>query len=191
MKCLEERIEEDGVIINENILKVDKFLNQQIDVELIERLAEEFFQVFQNRGITKVITIEASGIAPAVLVGLKLGIPVIFLKKSLPKTMDSYYSSIINSHTKGRKYSIYMDKYLLDENDKVLFIDDFLGNGETFKGIEDIVRQSDSEIEGVGIVIEKSFQSGRKYIENQGYDIYSLARISNMKNSKIIFEREW
>lgn len=190
MKYLEERIEEEGIVISENILKVDKFLNQQIDVDLVERLAEEFFQVFKNRGITKVITIEASGIAPAVLVGLKLGTPVIFLKKSLPKTMERYYSSVVDSHTKGKKYSIYMDKDLLDENDKILFIDDFLGNGEAFKGVEDIVKQSDSKIEGVGIVVEKSFQAGREYIENQGYDIYSLARISSMENSRIVFEGE-
>lgn len=187
MKLLQEAIEQRGTIINDDILKVDSFLNHQIDCELMEKIGAEFADYFKNRGITKIITIESSGIAPAVFAGLKMKLPVIFLKKSEPSTMkDPVYTEAF-SFTKNRKYTLCMERNCLNSNDVVLFIDDFLANGQAFISAENLIHQCHARIEGIGIVIEKSFQKGRKLIEEKEYDIYSLARIQDMKDNTIIW----
>lgn len=187
MKLLQEAIEQRGTIINDDILKVDSFLNHQIDCELMEKIGLEFANYFKERNITKIVTIESSGIAPAVFAGLKMKLPVIFLKKSEPSTMkDPVYTEAF-SFTKNRKYTLCMERNCLNQNDIVLFIDDFLANGQAFISAENLIQQCNARIEGIGIVIEKSFQKGRKLIEEKGYDIYSLARIQDMKDNKIIW----
>lgn len=187
MKLLQEAIEKRGEIINDSILKVDSFLNHQIDCALMEQIGIEFANYFKDKHFTKIVTIESSGIAPAVFTGLKMNLPVIFLKKSEPSTMkDPVYTEAF-SFTKNRKYTLCMERNCLNSEDSVLFIDDFLANGQAFISAEDLVHQCNAKIDGIGIVIEKSFQKGRGLIEEKGYDIYSLARIQEMKDNKVVW----
>lgn len=189
MKLLQEAIEKRGEIINDSILKVDSFLNHQIDCALMEQIGIEFANYFKDKHFTKIVTIESSGIAPAVFTGLKMDLPVIFLKKSEPSTMkDPVYTEAF-SFTKNRKYTLCMERSCLNPEDSVLFIDDFLANGQAFISAEDLVHQCNAKINGIGIVIEKSFQKGRQLIEEKGYDIYSLARIQEMKDNKIVWTK--
>lgn len=187
MKLLQEAIEQRGTIINDDILKVDSFLNHQIDCDLMEKIGAEFADYFKDRGITKIVTIESSGIAPAVFAGLKMKLPVIFLKKSEPSTMQDPVYTEAFSFTKNRKYTLCMERSCLNPDDVILFIDDFLANGQAFLSAENLVQQCHARIEGIGIVIEKSFQQGRKLIEEKGYDICSLARIQAMKEQTILW----
>ena len=188
MKLLQEAIEQRGTIINDDILKVDSFLNHQIDCRLMKAIGQEFAAHFHNQNVTKIVTIESSGIAPAVFSGDCMDVPVIFMKKSEPSTMlDPVYTEAF-SFTKNRKYTLCMERQFLSENDRVLFIDDFLANGQAFLSAEDLIQQCGAHVVGVGIVIEKSFQKGRALIEEKGYDIYSLARIQAMKDNKILWK---
>lgn len=187
MKLLEETILEKGEILNGNILKVDAFMNQQIDPFLMEKIGEEFADHFRNKQITKVLTVESSGIAPALMCAYKLNVPLVFLKKAQPSTMRDPLVSEVFSFTKNKTYTLCVEKKLIDEDDKVLFIDDFLANGEAFKGVEGIISQTHAQIGGIGIVIEKSFQKGHAYIEEKGYDLYSLASIKSLENGMISF----
>ena len=155
----------------------------------IELVGIEFANYFKDKHFTKIVTIESSGIAPAVFAGLKMNLPVIFLKKSEPSTMkDPVYTEAF-SFTKNRKYTLCMERSCLNPEDSVLFIDDFLANGQAFISAEDLVHQCNAKIDGIGIVIEKSFQKGRQLIEEKGYDIYSLARIQEMKDNKIVWTK--
>ncbi|MBB5184255.1 xanthine phosphoribosyltransferase [Faecalicoccus acidiformans] len=188
MKLLQEAIEQRGTIINDDILKVDSFLNHQIDCRLMKAIGQEFAAHFQDQNVTKIVTIESSGIAPAVFAGDCMDVPVIFMKKSEPSTMlDPVYTEAF-SFTKNRKYTLCMERQFLSKNDRVLFIDDFLANGQAFLSAEDLIQQCGAHVVGVGIVIEKSFQKGRALIEEKGYDIYSLARIQAMKDNKILWK---
>lgn len=185
MKLLQEAIEKRGIILNDNILKVDSFMNHQIDPQLMFEIGKEFADHYRNQEITKIVTIESSGIAPAVFTGLAMNLPVVFLKKSEPSTMiDPVYVESF-SFTKNRKYTLCMESSMLEQGDKILFIDDFLANGQAFESFESLMGKCGATIAGIGIVIEKSFQKGRKTIEDKGYDIYSLARIQSMENGKI------
>lgn len=188
MKLLEDVILEKGEILEGNILKVDSFMNHQIDPILMEKLGIEFAEYFKDRKITKVLTVESSGIAPSLMCALKLQVPLVFLKKNQPSTMRQPLTSEVFSYTKNKAYTLCMEKHFLNNDDIVLFIDDFLANGEAFRGVEDIIKQSGARLEGVGIVIEKSFQKGHEYIISQGYDLYSLADIKAFNNGKIIFK---
>lgn len=188
MKLLTEAIKEKGRVLNGNILKVDTIINHQIDPVLMDKIGEEFYHHFKEKGITKVLTVESSGIAPAVMTALKLNVPVLFLKKAQPSTMSNPLTAEVFSYTKNKQYTLCAERNYIADNDKILFIDDFLANGEAFKGVETIVSQTNAEIVGVGILIDKSFQAGHDYIVNKGYDLYSLANIKSFHNGIIEFE---
>ncbi|MFV0382150.1 MAG: xanthine phosphoribosyltransferase [Breznakia sp.] len=190
MKQLIDKIKQEAVIKEESIIKVDHFLNHQIDVSLMSDIANVFYMYFQNTSITKIVTIESSGIAPAAFSALRFHVPCIFLKKEKPSTMEHPLSVEVFSYTKNKPYHLYVDAALFSQNDKVLFIDDFLANGEAFLGFEKLMKQMYVEIKGVGIVIEKSFQLGRNIITNKAYPLCSLARIASLKDNIITFTKE-
>lgn len=191
MKLLEERIVQDGRVLSEGVLKVDQFLNHQIDPALMQAMGEDFANYFEQKGITKVITIEASGIAPAVFTGLSLGVPVVVAKKNVGITMtDELAAADVYSFTKQQNYTISVSKSVLSENDTVLIIDDFLANGQAALGLMSICQQLGAAVAGIGIVIEKSFQTGRSLLEEQGADVYSLARIRSLENGQVEFVEE-
>lgn len=188
MDKLKEKIMQEGQVINEEVLKVDRFLNHQIDPQLMQAVGEEFAEYFKAKGITKIITIEASGIAPAVFAGLILDVPVIVAKKNVGITMtDDLTTAEVYSFTKQKTYTITMSKALLEKTDKVLIIDDFLANGQAALGLMEMCQQMDIEVVGIGIVIEKAFQTGRSLLEEKGIDVYSLARVQSLKNNTVTF----
>ena len=190
MSYLQERILSDGVALNEDVLKVDSFLNHQIDPVVMNEVSKEFVDYFGDKGITKVLTIEASGIAPAIWVASELQVPMLFAKKTEPSTMKSedQYTHDVHSFTKNKTSRVIVSSKYLSADDRVLIIDDFLANAEASLGLVDIVKQSGAEIAGVGICIEKSFQPGRQKLEDAGIDVYSVARIKELGKDKITFE---
>ncbi|MGY3777344.1 xanthine phosphoribosyltransferase [Isobaculum melis] len=191
MKLLEERILKEGTVIGNEVLKVDHFLNHQIDPVLMQAIGKEFARLFEGLGINKIITIESSGIAPAVFAGLEMGIPVIFARKHKSLTLtDNLYSSTVYSFTKKVSNEIAVSKQFLSQDDHVLLIDDFLANGQAAVGLIDICKQAGAHISGVGIVIEKSFQKGRALVEEQQIKIESLARIASFKDNQVVFVEE-
>lgn len=188
MKLLEDRMIKDGNILGENILKVDSFLTHQVDYKLMKEIGNVFAKAYDDAGITKVVTIEASGIAPAVYVAEALDVPMIFAKKHKNITMtEGILTAEVYSFTKQVTSTVSIAGRFLNSNDKVLIIDDFLANGQAAKGLIEIISQAGASIAGVGIVIEKSFQDGRQVIENQGVRVTSLARIKNFDNGKLNF----
>lgn len=191
MQLLENYIREKGTVLEGNVLKVDSFLNHQIDPELMDKMGEAFAERFREAGITKIVTIESSGIAPAVFAGLKLGVPVIFARKKKSVTLtDNLYTSTVYSYTKKESNEIAVSKAFLEADDRLLLIDDFLANGQAVIGLLEIAEMSDAEVVGIGIVIEKSFQQGRTLVEKTGVPIYSLARIASLSDKGIEFVRE-
>lgn len=188
MKTLKKAIEEQGMMLNDDVLKVDRFVNHQINCQLMKEVGEAFYEHFKDKHITKILTIESSGIAPSVFCGCCFDVPVVFIKKAQPSTMLNPVSAEVFSFTKNKHYTVCLEKDFLNENDHVLFIDDFLANGEAFKAAESLVEQCNATIEGVGILIEKTFQAGHDYIVNKGYDLCSLAPIRTMKNGKITWD---
>lgn len=181
MKLLEERIRKDGVVKEGNILKVDSFLNHQIDVELFNKMGEEFKQLFADRPINKILTIEASGIGIACIVAQHFGVPVVFAKKAKSINLDGdTYVTKIQSFTHQRVYDVIVSKKFLSADDHVLIIDDFLANGCAVDGLIDLIRSAGATVEGVGIAIEKGFQEGGKRIRAKGIRVESLAIIESM-----------
>lgn len=189
MEILKEKILQEGQVKTANILKVDSFLNHQIDINLMNEIGSEFKRRFQREVINKILTIEASGIAVASITAQYFSnAKVVFAKKSEALNMGSeVYESTVHSYTKNKTYSAIVSKSYLNSGDKVLIIDDFLANGCAASALIDIVRQAKAEVVGVGIVIEKGFQQGRKEIERQGVRVESLAIIGNMKDDSICF----
>ncbi|EHJ57660.1 xanthine phosphoribosyltransferase [Streptococcus urinalis FB127-CNA-2] len=188
MKLLEDRILKDGNILGDNILKVDSFLTHQVDFKLMTEIGKVFAKTFESLGITKVVTIEASGIAPALYVAQELDVPMIFAKKHKNITMtEGILTAEVYSFTKQVTSTVSIASKFLSQNDKVLIIDDFLANGQAAKGLIDIINQAGASVEGVGIVIEKSFQDGRSLLENSGVKVTSLARIKNFENGSLNF----
>ena len=191
MKLLEEIIKRDGKVLNENVLKVDSFLNHQIDPHLMYEIGKEFARLFANDEITKIVTIESSGIAPAVMTGLIMNVPVVFARKSKSLTLyESLLTSTVYSFTKKEANDIAISKKYLNEHDRVLIIDDFLANGEAALGLVDLVHQVNAAIAGIGIVIEKSFQPGIHKLKEQGIRVESLARIASLSNGEVKFLNE-
>ena len=188
MKALKERILKDGKCFEGGILKVDNFINHQMDPILMKSMAVEFVRRFASTKINKVLTVEASGIAPAIMVGYLLELPVVFAKKKKPVTMDNMLATQIFSFTKGRTYDVCVSKDFLCPGDKVLFIDDFLANGNAAKGIIDLVDQADAELVGMGFLIEKAFQEGGDWLREQGIHVESLAIIESLDNCEIKFK---
>ena len=188
MKKLEERIFQDGQVLGENILKVDSFLTHQVDFSLMKEIGQVFAEAVKDAGITKVVTIEASGIAPSVYVAEALGLPMIFAKKAKNITMtEGILTAEVYSFTKQMTSTVSIAKKFLNSDDKVLIIDDFLANGQAAKGLITIIEQAGAQVEAVGIVIEKSFQNGRKLLETAGYRVLSLARIAGFEKGQVVF----
>ena len=191
MKILEDMILERGIAVNEDILKVDSFVNHQVDPELMKNIGDEFAEHFKGQGITKVATIESSGIAPALMTALALNVPMLILKKQPSKILNQdLYLTVVTSYTKGTSYELTLSKNFISENDHVLIIDDFLANGEAATGAIRLIRKAHATIAGVGILIEKSFQPGYEKLTEQGIDVYSLARIAKLGEGVIEFVKD-
>ena len=191
MKILEDMILERGIAVNEDILKVDSFVNHQVDPELMKNIGDEFAEHFKGQGITKVATIESSGIAPALMTALALNVPMLILKKQPSKILNQdLYQTVVTSYTKGTSYELTLSKNFISENDHVLIIDDFLANCEAATGAIRLIRKAHATIAGVGILIEKSFQPGYEKLTEQGIDVYSLARIAKLGEGVIEFVKD-
>ena len=181
MKFLEDRIKKDGIVKAGNVLKVDSFLNHQIDVELMDMLGSEFKKYFYQKKITKILTIEASGIGIACLTARYFQVPVWFAKKTQTVVQDDdKYSSQVYSYTHKCSNNIFISKKYMNSSDHVLIIDDFLANGAACMGLIDIVKQAGATLEGVGICVEKGFQDGGKKLRDMGIDVQSLAIVESM-----------
>ncbi|MDW0111678.1 xanthine phosphoribosyltransferase [Sporosarcina saromensis] len=188
MKELHEKIIQDGKVLSNDVLKVDAFLNHQIDPPLMQAIGEEFAARFKEDGITKILTIESSGIAPAMMTGLIIGTPVVFARKKKSLTMsDHLFTSSVHSFTKKETNEISVSKDFLQKGDKVLLMDDFLANGQAVLGLLDIIEQAEAELVGVGIVIEKGFQPGGAMIREKGIRVESLAIIQSLEDGKVTF----
>lgn len=193
MQLLKDRIRKDGIIKQGNVLKVDSFLNHQMDIELFQEIGKEFKKRFAGEEINKILTIEASGIGIACVVAQEFGVPVLFAKKSKTKNISGeVYTSKVESFTHGRIYDIIVSKDFLGEGDKVLLIDDFLANGKALEGLAALVEESGAELVGAGVVIEKGFQIGGKLIRDRGVHLESLAIVDDMdwRSGKIVFRGE-
>ncbi|HHS2654916.1 TPA: xanthine phosphoribosyltransferase [Streptococcus agalactiae] len=188
MKLLEERILKDGDVLGENILKVDSFLTHQVNFELMQEIGKVFADKYKEAGITKVVTIEASGIAPAVYAAQALGVPMIFAKKAKNITMtEGILTAEVYSFTKQVTSQVSIVSRFLSNDDTVLIIDDFLANGQAAKGLLEIIGKAEAKVAGIGIVIEKSFQDGRDLLEKTGVPVTSLARIKAFENGRVVF----
>ena len=192
MNCLEERILKDGIVKSGNVLKVDSFLNHQMDIDLMQEIGREFHRRFADKPITKVMTIEASGIGIACFVAKEFGVPMVFAKKSKSINIDGdMYIAEVESFTHKNKNMVIVSKKFLKEEDHLLIIDDFLANGCALQGLISLAESAGATIEGLGIVIEKGFQIGGKVIRNLGYHLESLAIVDGMNaETGEIFFRE-
>lgn len=193
MLLLEERIRKDGRVKTGNVLKVDSFLNHQIDVRLLNQMGEEWYRIFKDERIDKVLTIEASGIAIAVIAAQYFGTPVLFAKKAQSVNIDGdVYSTKVQSYTHNRIYDVILSKKFLHEGENVLIIDDFLANGCALEGLIDLVDQAKANLVGVGIAIEKGFQKGGRELREKGIRIESLAIVESMDaaTGEIKFRRQ-
>ena len=193
MNCLEERILKDGVVKEGNVLKVDSFLNHQMDIALMNEIGKEFYRRFEGKPINKILTIEASGIAIAYAVAQQFHVPVLFAKKSKSINIagDTYVAEV-ESFTHKNRNTVVVSKQFLNENDRVLIIDDFLANGCALQGLISIVDQSGASVEGIGIAVEKGFQVGGQIIRNLGYQLESLAIVESMNHEtgEIVFRQQ-
>lgn len=181
MELLKERIRKDGKVKDGNVLKVDSFLNHQIDVKLLEEIGKEFKSLFGKEEVTKVLTIEASGIGIAVETARAFGVPVVFAKKSKTKNIaGEVYTSKVMSYTHGREYDIIVSKDFLGPEDRVLIVDDFLANGAALEGLIHLIKDAGATLCGCGIVIEKGFQPGGEELRKRGINIQSLAIVDSM-----------
>lgn len=193
MNFLEERIVKEGVVKEGNVLKVDSFLNHQMDIDLFDQIGEEFKRRFQNKEINKILTIEASGIGIAVAAARHFKVPVVFAKKAKSINLDGdMYNASVESFTHKNTNQVIVSKKFLNSNDKVLIIDDFLANGCALQGLIQIIKEANASVEGIGIVIEKGFQIGGRTIRNLGYQLESLAIIESMDSSTgtIVFREQ-
>ena len=193
MNFFEERILRDGIVKEGNVLKVDSFLNHQMDVELLDKMGEEFYNRFKDKNITKILTIEASGIGIACFVAKYFGVPALFAKKSKSVNIDGdVYSAEVESFTHKNKNKVIVSKKFLNEDDRVLIIDDFLANGCALQGLIAITESAGATVEGIGIAIEKGFQVGGTIIRNLGYRLESLAIVDSMDpaTGKVTFRKQ-
>ncbi len=193
MELLEQRIKKDGVVKPGNVLKVDSFLNHQMDIDLFNKMGEEFKRLFANKKINKILTIEASGIGIACIVAQHFHVPVVFAKKAKSINLDGeMYSTQIKSFTHGKTYDVIVSKKFLSKDDHVLIIDDFLANGCALIGLITLVQDAGASIEGIGIAVEKGFQSGGELIRATGIQLESLAVIDSMnpETGELVFRHE-
>jgi len=188
MKELKERILRDGKVLSGGILKVDSFINHQVDAQLMNACGQEFARRFADIGATKILTAEISGIAPALTTAIALGLPVVYARKTKPITMpDQVYLTLAPSHTKGRMVELIISPEHLGRGEKVLIIDDFLATGATILGLVRLAQTAGSTIVGIGALIEKTFEGGRKALEPLGVPVHSLACITELSDEKIVF----
>lgn len=193
MKLLEDRIRKDGIIREGNVLKVDNFINHQMDIGLFEEMAKEWKRLFADKKINKILTIEASGIGIAAIVAREFDVPVVFAKKSKSINLDdNNFSTKIQSFTHGKVYDVIVSKKFLSPEDHILVIDDFLANGCALLGLTELVESAGATVEGIGIAIEKGFQQGGKIIREKGYQLESLAIVESMDaaNKTITFREQ-
>lgn len=191
MDFISQRIAREGQALDGNILLVDSFLNHQVDMELMREIGDAFAEHFRAFGITRVLTVESSGIAPAGMTALMLGVPLVVFKKFAMRISNgTVYQTNVQSFTKNTQYEMTVSRKYLPEGEKVLFIDDFLAMGEAALGAAKIIREAGCTLAGIGIVIEKTFQPGRKRLDTLGYDVFSLARIASMSQEGIEFVKE-
>lgn len=191
MQLLKQKIVNEGKTLEGNIIKVDTFLNHQIDIELLNEIGKEFKKRFQDKDVTKILTIEASGIAVAVIAAQYFNVPVVFAKKTVGKNMDkAVYIGSVYSYTKSQHYNILVSKDSISHEDNVLLIDDFLANGQAILGLKEIVDAAQANLVGAGIVIEKGFQKGGKLLRDAGIQVESLAIIDSLENNIIVFRDE-
>ena len=191
MKLLEDRIRSDGDVLPGNVLKINSFLNHQVDPELMKKVGEEFSRLFKDSGITKVLTCEASGIAPGVMTAYELHVPLVFARKKKPATLnDAVYWADVYSYTKKVTNQICVEQKFLHKGERLLIIDDFLANGEAVKGMINIANQAEAEVDGVGIVVAKTFQGGSEWLKNHGYRLEALAEIDSLANNQVHFVGE-
>lgn len=193
MKLLEDRIRRDGVVKEGNVLKVDRFLNHQMDIELFQEIGKEFKRRFANENVNKILTIEASGIGIACIAAESFHVPVVFAKKTQTKNIaGEVYTTQVESFTHGRIYDIIVSKEFLGKGDRVLLIDDFLANGKALEGLAQLVQDSGAELVGAGVVIEKGFQRGGDAIREKGIHLESLAIVESMndKTGEIVFREQ-
>ena len=191
MKLLEDRIRSDGEVLPGNVLKINSFLNHEVDPELMKKVGEEFSRLFKDSGITKVLTCEASGIAPGVMTAYELHVPLVFARKKKPATLnDAVYWADVYSYTKKVTNQICVEQKFLHKGEQLLIIDDFLANGEAVKGMINIANQAEAEVAGVGIVVAKTFQGGSVWLKNHGYRLEALAEIDSLANNQVHFVGE-
>ena len=191
VKLLEDRIRSDGEVLPGNVLKINSFLNHQVDPELMKKVGEEFSRLFKDSGVTKVLTCEASGIAPGVMTAYELHVPMVFARKKKPATLnDAVYWADVYSYTKKVTNQICVEQKFLHKDERLLIIDDFLANGEAVKGMINIANQAGAEVAGVGIVVAKTFQGGSEWIKDHGYRLEALAEIASLANNQVRFVGE-
>jgi xanthine phosphoribosyltransferase len=191
MELLKQKIVNEGKVLSDHILKVDSFLNHQIDPLLMVEIGREFKKRFKDEKVTKVLTIESSGIAPGLMAALELGVPVVFARKRKSLTLiDDLISSSVHSFTKNESNEISVSSQYITPSDRVLIIDDFLANGQAALGLANIVKNAGAGIAGIGIVIEKSFQTGGEILREKGYRVESLAMIESLQSGKVKFFEE-
>lgn len=191
MKLLEQMVKNDGKVYPNNVLKVDSFINHQIDPKLMIEMAKSFYDYFKDKEITKILTIESSGIAPAILVANLFNVPMVFAKKTVPSTLtkNSFFEAQVHSYTKNVTNTIVVSKDFLKSDDNVLIIDDFLANGQAVMGLTELIKHANANLVGVGILIEKSFQEGRKLLDDNNIDVCSLCRIKSLEDEKVEFAK--
>ena len=188
MKLLEDKIKKDGLAVNEHILKVDSFINHQIDPMLMQEMGRDIAEHFKDKGITKIATIESSGIAPALMTSAAMGVPLLILKKQPSKILNQdLYQTVVTSFTKETNYELTLSKKYISDKDHVLIVDAFLANGEAATAALRLLRMSHATIAGLAVLIEKSFQPGREKLASQGIEVYALARIAKMAENYIEF----
>lgn len=191
MKLLEDRIRRDGEVLPGDVLKINSFLNHQVDPELMMAVGQEFARLFKDCEITKVLTCEASGIAPGVMAAYALHVPLVFARKKKPSTLnDAVYWADVYSYTKKTTNQICVEQKFLHDNDQLLIIDDFLANGEAVKGMINIANQADAQVAGIGIVVAKVFQGGAAWIKGHGYRLEALANIDSLAGNQVHFAGE-
>lgn len=188
VKLLEDRIKKDGQVLAGNVLKINSFLNHQVDPQLMMAIGKEFKSLFKDSNVSKVLTCEASGIAPAVMTAYQFDVPMVFARKKKPATLnDAVYWADVFSYTKKVTNKICVEEKFLSKDDNLLIIDDFVAHGEAVKGMVNIARQAGCKIAGVGAVVAKTFQGGSEWIKDQGLQFEALANIDSFKNGQVHF----
>lgn len=191
MKLLEDRIKRDGEVLDGDVLKINSFLNHQVDPKLMMQVGEEFKRLFADEKIDKILTCEASGIAPGIMTAYQLGVPMVFARKKKPSTLnDAVYWADVFSYTKKVTNKICVEEKFLHKGEHLLIVDDFVAHGEAVKGMVNIAKQAGCDIVGVGAVVAKTFQGGSDWVKNEGLRFEALASIDNFKDGKVHFEGE-